>query len=259
MESRNQINSNVQEIDLLKLLDTAIRRWWVFAITCTVAGVVAAIYTLYFITPLYQSSVSIFINNRQNSETDYITTSDISSSRNLVKTYIAVASSDKVMTAVAEELGGNYSAGALKGSIRATQVNDTELIMITVTTPDPNESARIANAVAEVFPEQIAEIVEGSSAKVIDYAKIPNGKSSPSNTTNVLIGILLGAVLGAIVVFIEYITDVRIKDSDDINALCEYPILGQIPDFATVGSHSRTSKYGYETSSNNKKADNSKR
>lgn len=247
MDSNNQMNNNIQQIDLIKLLFTFIHRWWVFAITCTVAGIVATIYTLYFITPLYQSSVSIFINNRQNTSTssEYISSSDISTARNLVKTYLAVASSDKVMTAVAEELGGSYNAAMLKGSISARQVNETELISITVTTTDPEEAARIANAVAVVFPDQIAEIIEGSSAKVIDYAKVPLTKSYPVNTTNVITGIMLGAALGAIIVIIEYFADVRIKDSDDLTALSDYPILGHIPDFSTIGVKGSHSRYGY--------------
>ena len=252
METRTVNNEQTFEIDIIKLLFTFLHRWWIFAICGVVAMAAASIYSMFFLTPLYQSSISIFVNNRMDhSTTDYISSSDVTTSRNLVTTYITIANSDRVMADVADALDGRFSADYLKRCVSAQQQNNTELFIVTVTTPSAEDSALIANTLADVLPTSLSDIVEGSTAKVLDYAKVATSKSSPNNTRNALIGLLLGVVLAAIIVFIEYVTDVRVKEEDDIAAICDYPILGQIPDFATIGNKS-SSGYAYKSKESKK-------
>ena len=78
--------------NVIELLDAMIRRWWVILIAVIVGAVLMFVYTRFFVTPLYQSSVSFYVNNGQRSE-DKISTSDISASQSLVDTYIVIFSS----------------------------------------------------------------------------------------------------------------------------------------------------------------------
>ena len=67
--------------------------------------------------------------------------------------------------------------------------------------------------------------------QIIDYAKVPTQRSSPSYSRSAVLGALLGGVLAIIYVTLRSLLDVRIKDEDDINVLFDYPVLGQIPHF----------------------------
>lgn len=253
MDNKGTPNNQEVEIDLIRLLFVYLHRWWIFAICGAVAMTIAIIYSLYYLTPLYTSSISLYVNNRLDMrETDYVTTSDMSASRNLVKTYITISNSDRVMNAVSNALNNEYSADYLKGAVSAEQQDNTELFTVTVTTTDPERSALIANTIADVFPDVLADIVEGSSARVIDYGKVPSGKSYPSNTRNALIGLLIGIVVAGVLVTVEYLSDVRIMDEEDLSYICEYPLLGQIPEFTQLGSRhlgKYASKYGYQNKS----------
>ena len=94
---------------------------------------------------------------------------------------------------------------------------------------------RMGKAIAEILPERIAEIVDGSSVRIVDYAIIPAHRSAPSYTKNTVIGFLIGAVLAAgiytILFLIEESNDVVIHSSDELREL--YPdikVLAMIPD-----------------------------
>lgn len=82
---------------------------------------------------------------------------------------------------VIEEENLPYDYETLSDMIEAGAVNSTEVFEIQVTSADPEEAERIANCVAEILPDRIAEIVEGSSVKIVDYAIVPSQKSSPAS------------------------------------------------------------------------------
>ena len=66
---------------------------------------------------------------------------------------------------------------------------------------------------------------------IIDYAKVPEKRSSPSYSRNAVLGALLGGILAAAYVTLRCLMDVRIKEEEDLAALFDYPVLGQVPHF----------------------------
>ena len=246
MDNKTTANNEELQIDLLELLLAFLHRWWLFAILGIIVAGGVFLYTYIAVTPMYRASVSLFVNNRQaRDDTGYVSSADITTSRNLVPTYITIAKSDTVLEDVANRLEGRYSVAKLKSMISISQVSNTEVFSISAVSPDPVEAARVANAMAEVAPGAIASIIEGSSAKVVDYAKVPSSRYTPSYTKNTLIGLLIGLVIAGLIVTIQTLTDVRIKDEEDINKVCSYPIIGQIPNFDLLGSGKKGKSYAY--------------
>lgn len=247
---REEINSRQEvesEIDLQELLFSYLHHWWVIVL-CALAFVgMALAYTNLFVTPLYRASVTIYVNNSINSAgAEYIASSDLSVSQKLVNTYVNIIKSDTVLQKVNDEKGLPYSASRLRAMITASQVDETEIFDVYVTNPDPEMAAAVANAIAEVAPDEIANFVEGSSTKIIDYAKIPNAPYSPNYTKNALVGFLIGFVVAVAYLTIRYLLDVHINDAEDLERMFEYPVLGQIPDIAQVRSKGAYAKYAEE-------------
>jgi capsular polysaccharide biosynthesis protein len=85
-----------------------------------------------------------------------------------------------------------------------------------------------------VAPDEIANFLEGSSTKIIDYAKVPSYPSSPNLKQNCLLGALAGILIAVIYVTLRVLLDVRIKTDEDLTAMFDVPVLGQIPDFNVV-------------------------
>ena len=248
------INERVNgiDIDLQGLLLSYLRKWWVIVI-CLVIGATAAYGITYrFVTPLYQARISIYVNNDKGIEDkDYLSSADLSASQRLVNTYVSIAKSERVLGKISEQMDGQYSASYLNRCITASQLNDTEIFCIYVLHEDPEEAARIANVAAEVAPSEIAELIEGTSAKVIDHAKVPTSRYSPSYSRMALLGGALGVLAALIFLTIHYLSDTRIKDENDLADLYQLPVLGRIPNFDIESS---ANSYGYSTGSNEEAA-----
>jgi len=248
-KNMNETN-DVFEIDLQKLFLRWLANWWLIAFCGIFFACAGFIYTKQFITPMYKASITVYVNNvRAGNQVDSISSSALSSSKALVQTYIKIISSDTVLEKVAEVAGVEDSAKVLRYRMSATQEDETELFKVHFSHPDPEMAARLANAMAEVIPPEMAQIVEGSSTKIIDYAKVPDHRYTPSYTKNTMLSGMLGGVLAVVWVTILFLLDVRIKEAEDLMQY-DYPILGQIPNFdqvSTKRSHKSGYGYGYET------------
>lgn len=221
------------EIDLKDFLRVVLKKLWLVALCAVVLAGLVLGYTVNFVTPTYRASVSIYVNNNSGSGDSYISSADLAVALRLVETYVNIIQSDTVLDKVIEERGLNLTAAKLRSMITAEAVGETEMFEVGVITPNPQLSADIANAIAAVAPAEIAKIVDGRTAKIIDYAKVPTRQASPNYMMNAVLGGVIGAILVVLVIFLQYVMDTRIKNEDDLTRICPIPVLGVIPHFST--------------------------
>lgn len=254
MRENNNRDSN-DEIDLLKLFSAYLRRWWLIVLCCIIAAAGTWFFSTRFITPMYRAGVTIYVNNTSSGERiESITSGNLNVSQQLVATYVNIIKSDTVLEKVIAAAGLNCTAEDLRGMMSTQQLEKTEMFKVYIRHPEPDQAAFIANAVAEEAPAAIEDFVVGSSTKIIDRAKVPNAPYSPNVKKNTLIGGAIGIVLALIYLTISDLLDVRIKNEEDLTAIADYPVLGQIPDFSQLGSRSGKYGYGYGKKSSGKKA-----
>ena len=132
--------------------------------------------------------------------------------------------------------------------ITASPSNETEIMKVKVTAKDPYEASDIANTIAEILPERIAEIIDGASMEVVDSAIPVLEKVSPSITQYTAIGLVLGVFLSAAIIVILAMLDDTIHDEDYVIKTYDYPILAKVPDLMSNGTKKR---YGYYYQSKN--------
>ena len=227
------MRENVEiEIDLRDFLKLLLKRIWIVFLCALIVGTTVLVYTVNFVTPMYESSVSIYVNNNSGTDNRYISSGDLAVALRLVATYVNIIQSDTVLENVIEETGLLLSPDQLRKMISAEAIGETEMFRVTVTTPNPQMSADLANAIASVAPGEISNIIEGSSAKIIDYAKVPKNQSAPNYTINTILGVLIGIIMAVVAIFVQMLLDVRIKTEEDLTKLHPIPVLGVIPDLA---------------------------
>ena len=233
------------ELNVQELLIAYLRQWKAIVLCVILAAAIALGLTYYCVTPMYRTSISLYVNNTNiQDDKDHLSSGDLSASIYLVKGYMAVAKSDAVLGKAAAKLDNEYTVDQLRGSITAERVEDTVIFNLYVTRSDPEEAARIANVLAEVAPVEIPKVIEGSSARVVDTAKVPTSRYSPSYSRNTLLGAAGGLLLAIVYVTIMYLQDTRIKDENDLTDMFDLPILGRIPDLDKEAS---VKKYGSVT------------
>ena len=228
-------------IDLLEVLKILWRKAWLILLCGAVAALLAFCITRFAIKPTYRTQITMYVNNRVE-EGKTLSQSDLNAAAKLVDTYSAIIRSDTVMNVVATRTGTDMSLASMKRKVSAQAVNNTEVFNVYVVDTDPTRAASIANAIADVFPDIIADIVVGSSAKVIDRATVPTDRYSPSYKRNVMLGAAAGIFVMAAIVLIRAFLDDSIASPSDLEDL-GYPLLAVIPDL-DEGSSSGSS-YGY--------------
>ena len=241
MDERN-VDKNETVIDLQRLIGAVFNKIWLVAIVSVLCAVGSFLGTFYFVTPQYQASAMFYVNNSNidiGSVSVGITNSDITASKNLVNSYIVILKTRETLNDVIDYAGVDLTYGQLNGMITASSVNSTEIFKITVTGPNPEEATKIANAIEEILPKRIKNIIEGTSAKVVDTAVVPSSPSSPSYTNNTFIGFVIGFVAVVALIVLKEVFDTKIRTEEDITTVCAHPILAAVPDMAI------TEKGGY--------------
>ena len=231
-------NNDEIEIDLIKLVKTLWQKALVIILIAVIMATATFAVTLLFITPQYQATASLYVNNSSFSfgaSSFSISSSELSASSSLVNTYIYILKSRTTLEDVISTADIPYNYEQLAKMISAKAVTGTAAFDVTITSTSPTEAELIANTIAQVLPERISEIVDGSSVRIVDYAIVPAHRASPSFTKNTIIGFLVGGILAAAVVVIKFLideqNDVLIHSADELREL--YPditVLALIPD-----------------------------
>lgn len=246
MTSGNELKhtpNEAENIGLKRILAAVLNKSWVLAIVATLCAVIVFLYTFLLVTPRYEASVKIYVNNSTLDDITSIVSGDLTASRNLVDTYIVILETRETLNDVIDYASANLKYEDLLEMISAKAVDNTEIFQVTVNSTNPQEAERLANAVAYILPKRISTIVEGSSAEVVEHAVIPTQPSSPSYVNNTILGFLLGIILSVAIIVVEDITDTTVRAEDDITQVCRYPVLASIPDMNAAGKGG--SYYGY--------------
>ncbi|MBR7033682.1 MAG: hypothetical protein IKI03_08650 [Clostridia bacterium] len=231
---------------------------WIIVIVSVLCAAIVFAYAYFFITPTYQSSAMLYVNNRSVSVgSTSFSLSELSASKTLVDTYIVILKSRQTLKAVAERAELDIPLNKLAAMITAASVNGTEVFRVTVTDTDPERATLIANSIAEVLPVVVEDIIGGSTVKIVDTAVVPSGKSAPSLTKYALIGFIIGLVVTLGVIVVIELLDDQVRDDSFLTQSFNLPVLASIPDLnANVSGkaykYGKYSKYGsYQNRANN--------
>ncbi len=231
---KSAINDEV-EIDLQRIFGALVKKAWLIGLVAILCAVATLLGTIFFITPQYQSRAKFYVNNSSLSAlsnmdlVSSISSADISASRGLVKTYIVILNTRETLNDVIDYAGVQRTYSQVRSMITAQSVDSTEIFEVVVTSPDPVEAEKIANAIAYILPNRIKNIIDGTSAKVVEAAVVAARPSSPSYSRNATLGFLAGAILMAAIVVIWELMDVTIRTEEDLGQSCKHPMLAAVP------------------------------
>lgn len=247
MDNKVIENKEEIEIDLQQLFGALLKKAWLIGLLSVICAVLVFLGTFFLVAPKYQSSVMFYVNNSSLSLGDAsvnITSSDISASRGLVKSYIVILETRETLTEVIDYAGVDRTYGEIRSMIEADSVDSTEIFKVIVTSTDPKEAEKIATAIAAVLPDRIDSIVDGTSSKVVEAAVVATNPSSPSYTKNAMIGFVFGLLAVSAIIILKEMFNVSVRNEEDIARSTTLPLLATVPDMLSKsGSH-----YGYGTS-----------
>ena len=224
------------EIDLLRLLGALWHHVWIIVASILVCGALVFAVTFFLVTPQYTSTAMMYVNNSSFSVgSTSVSLTDLNASKSLVDTYLVILRTRYTLNEVIQRAGVDLTYEDLYEKITADSVDNTEVFSISVTDPDPQLATRIANTITEVLPERVSDIIDGSSARTVDFAVVPAKKSSPNVTRNTAIGMLVGLVLSCGAICVLELMDDQIRSDEFLTESFGYSMLAIVPDLMETG------------------------
>lgn len=255
------IDANVQ-----KVFSALLKKWKLLIIFAIIGACAAFAFTAKFTTLTYTSSIEFLayavdseqeLTDSSSTSTDTETeststqrisqTSKMNYAMKMLDTYIEVFGTNNFNQMVADTLnktyGTNYSAGAIKNSIKISKVANTAMFSFTITTTDADLSYHIAQTLETCVPQSMEQTNQGLvQASVEDAPLRASAAESMQYPKKCMIGAIAGILLAALYAVLRDFLDVRIKGSEDLSEKYDIPVLGSVPEFEITNTKKRGGK-----------------
>ncbi len=242
------------EIDLVELMYRLLEKWKIIVLACILGALIAGVYTICFVTPMYTATSKLYVVNAKDSA---INLSDLQIGNYLASDYTEVFSNWHVHEMVLERLGLDYTYSQLSNMVSVTNPQDTRILYVAVQSSDPQEAKDLADTYAQVAREFIAVKMDTEQPNIFEEALLPSRPSSPNKSKNVLLGFVIGLVLSCGIIVVQFLMDDRLRSADDIEKYVQLPTLGVMPKqekdaqlHRSASSKGRKERSGDETSQN---------
>lgn len=226
------------EIDLKELAMVLFGKAWIILLAGVLAAIFGFAYTQFMVTPLYQSTSTVYIINKQGEGS--MTSSDISSATNLVKDFAVLAVEQGILDNVIEALGLDMTAGQLKSSISVSNPDGTRILKFTVSNADPELAKQIVDELVTTSASHLKEVMNLAEVNVSNEGSVAKNPYNISTKRNVVLGFLLGAFLACAVILVLYFLDDTFKAPEDVEKYLGLSTLGILPELSAAG---RSTKY----------------
>lgn len=236
----------MRNFTLLSLFNIAIKHIFILIIAAVVAATAAFSYCNYIAVPKYSATGHIFMTNGtiivldNQEKNDYISTSDISASSNLLNIAVDLLNTNVIYKKLSSELDGKYSFENLDARSNVKRKDNSSLqIQVTFTANTPQEALELTNEFLSIAPDYISSYIQNAATSVIEADR--SVKTYPQTLRSTMLAAMAGAVLTYGIILIIYSANVVIQDEEDFKQRFNVLIMGSVPDF----THAKNNKYYY--------------
>lgn len=216
MKNVNQIqrqeNHKVKDINLKELFLVIKRRFWVIMVITIIASIIGAYLNNLSTTPLYQTSSRIIIGADGESQ----------------KTLQVIIKDSTILDKVVKDLNLDKSSEELAGQISVASIDGSQVVSISVIDRDPILAASIADKTAQVFKDEVPNIVGEDYIRLLSNAKVNSSPINQENNNKLYLAIIAGIMVGIGFAFLIESLDDRIRSEKEIEALFGVQVLGKI-------------------------------
>lgn len=222
--------NNMEETISLQELFKIVKKRLVLIISMLVLAVtITGVFSYYFLTPIYQASTQILINQKEYIQ-NKTSSQDIETNLRLINTYNEIITSPIILSKVIDKLSLNLTPELLKTKINVHSQQNSQVVYIRVEDPELQKAIDIANMTAEVFQVEIKTLMNVDNVNILSLAVDTKNISpvKPNPIFNMSIAAVIGLMLGVGITFLLEYLDTTIKNEQDIEELLGLPILGVI-------------------------------
>ncbi|MCA0987060.1 YveK family protein [Guptibacillus algicola] len=234
-----------ETFSLKEIFEVLKKRLSLILLITLVATATSGIVSYFLLTPIYQASTQILVNQKESSENgfDY---NQVKTNVELINTYSVIIKSPTILDEVTDKVDLNISTSDLNEKITVSNEQNSQVVSIEVKDADPAVAVKIANTTAKVFENKISNIMNVDNVSVLSEANFEGTPNpvDPKPILNMVIALVVGLMVGVGLAFLLDYLDNTIKDENDIEKLLGLPVLGTIAiiEDKEVGSLKRNAK-----------------
>ena len=191
----------------------------------------SALITYFLITPKYQASTQILVNQKE--QQGQIQVQEVQTNLQLINTYNEIIKTPAILDKVIDNLKLEGESANLASKVNVTNQQQSQVINVTVTDVEQGEAVKIVNEISKVFQDEIENIMNVDNVSILTKAEKSENPTpvSPKPLVNIAIAFILGALLGLAIAFLREFLDKSVKNEDDVAQHIGLPVLGSIPAF----------------------------
>ena len=151
-------------------------------------------------TPQYEASAKILVGQDRGLREGQTLEVQVEGLQRLTETLSAATQSRPIAEETIERLELPTTPGAFLERLEADPVENTQLVELSYTDPDPERARRVANTVGDVLSQRVSELGRGDSgmtATLLERAPFPEETVSPNPLRNGLLTLVSGLLLFA--------------------------------------------------------------
>ena len=215
-------NRTQKQVDVVGLIRDVARQWQSILMVAIAAALLAISVGQARYTPTYTTKAVLYVTGSGNS-TVY---QDLYSSTQVAPKFTEILNSRVLKHKVAEEIG----LSEFVGKAEAESVDQTNFVILRVTTLSPDTSFREMKAILENYDSVTEYVLDGVILKVLEPPWMPTSPNQPiSNADNGFLGFLIAAILMiALLALLSYRRD-TIRSEGDIEDKLDTSLLASIP------------------------------
>ncbi|PTE27842.1 capsule biosynthesis protein CapA [Staphylococcus equorum] len=216
-------------VDLSKILQIIRKNLKLLIILPIICLLISAIVTFFFLDSKYQASTQVLVTQKESDS--QMMAQEVQSNIQLVNTYSEIVKSPRIIDKVSKELDGKYSSDEISEILTVSNEAESQVLNIDIKTKSGSDSEKIANKIAQVFSEEVPDIMSVDNVSILSEADDTAKQVAPKTLVNLLIGVVFGLVLALLIIFIKELIDKRIKSEEDVENELNIPVLGSIQKF----------------------------
>ena len=211
-------------LELLHLLRKHLRLVVLLPVLCAVA---MGAYSYLFMGNTYTASTSMYVLARnQDASSNTSLSTDLSASQMISNDVSTLLTSDRALAQTAEDLAlpdlEDYD-------VSVTSETTSRVIGLSVTGPDPQTAADVANRLVANVSGIAQEVMSIESVNPIDQARAPEAPSGPNRPLYVAVVLMAGLFLAVAIVVVEDMLNTKVRGEEEVEELLGIPVIGRIP------------------------------
>ncbi|MCC4344811.1 YveK family protein [Limosilactobacillus reuteri] len=254
-------------IDLHRLMVLCRKHIKILIIWTILAGILGFVVAQFVVVPKYTATTEILVNQKHTNDNNGQAYNNQQADIQMINTYKDIITNQVILSKASKQLknpvkvikpaqkavyrtnadgtrrlikeaqpavverGGksyNLSTDELKKAISVQTQQNSQVFSLQVKTDDPQESAVVANTVANVFKQQIKKIMSVNNVTIVSRASTPDSPSFPNKKLFALAGAVLGLILSFLYILIGELMDTSVHDDDYLTNELGLTNLGQV-------------------------------